>query len=367
MNSANGVPVPPAHLTVEADAPQGAVDYESATDVPRPRRARKAAPQAAAAPEAPKGKNNKGLSTTEKLWRVAAIALAAVIVAPTALSGAHLIKWAGEPIDGLNLPVWLVWLPLLALDGTAVVGIAMVTIAALRGEHGGAFHFVSWSIALISAGINYGYGTSTAATWDEYFFPVMSLTGPTLLEITLAFARRWKRIDAGLIFEGVKLKDLGKRVRPGVAMRETLGAWRVSQREGITDPREAITAYREVTLLRTMSGVEALRLAFARTDSRDVFAARLWLLGRGIKVTGEDVKLALAPRDVLDVVAGAEAAEGITAPEVAAAWIGKDAGPADIERVRRELDGLAAEGRIVAEGKGARGKAVRYRIAGAGA
>ncbi|OHV31702.1 hypothetical protein BBK14_33840, partial [Parafrankia soli] len=307
----------------------------------------------------------KPMSAVEKLWRVAAIALTAVIVAPTALSGAHLIKWAGEDVAGLDLPSWLVWLPLVALDGTAIVGITMVTIAALRGEHGGAFHLVSWSIALISAGINYGYGTSTPAEWDEWFFPVMSLTGPALLEITLAFARRWKRIDEGLRFQGVKVGDFGKRWM--VAISETWGAWKIAQREGIRNVDDAIARMREVTLLRSMTGDEALRLAFTRIGSRDVFDAKLWLLGRGIRVTSKDVTLALKPRDIVDVVAGAE--EGATAPEIAKAWLGEAPNAADIERVRRELDAAVAEGRVIrdGDGKGRGGKGVRYRIVGAAA
>ncbi|WP_131830985.1 hypothetical protein [Frankia sp. CcI49] len=377
MSSRNGTVPPPTETydTPPAGDPEGdTMDYglqdPDVASVP-PRggewKTRKAPkPERAEAPSEKKGEPKAKLTATEKLWRVAVVALAAVIIAPTALSGAHLIKWAGEPIHGLDLDTWLVWLPLLALDGTAIVGITMVTIAALRGEHGGAFHLVSWSIALISAGINYGFGTSTTAEWDEWFFPVMSLTGPALLEITLAFARRWKRIDEGLRFQGVKIGDFGKRWLPSVATRETWAAWKLAQREGITDVDEAIARVREVTLLRTMTGVDALRLAFERVGSRDAFDARLWLLGRGITVKEADVKLALDPRDVVDVVASGQP-EGLTAPEVAAAWIGKDASAADIERVRRELDGLVTDGRMVADGKGSRGKAVRYRLAGAGA
>ncbi len=298
---------------------------------------------------------------TLKLWRVVAYGLAAVIAVPTVMSGIHLIQWAGDDVNGLGLPTALTPLPIVTLDGTTVVCIAMVTMAALRREHGGAFQIMAWVMSLISFGVNLKYGLETKPKGDEYYYPAMSITGPVIMEFTLAFLRRWLAIDAGLRFQGVAWKDFGKRLRPRVARRETKAAWRISQREGITDPWQAIRAAREERLLRGMTGPDALRIAFSRIGNRDAFEARLWLLGRGIEVTEQDAEEALRPRDLVEFVVAAE--DGVTAAEVAQ-WKYGRAEADDVERARRLLDELVGE-QLTRDstGKGGRGKATRYRIA----
>jgi len=299
---------------------------------------------------------------TVRLWRIVAYCLAAVITVPTVMSGIHLVSWAHDKTNGLDLRYALAGLPIVTLDGTTIVCIAMVTMAALRREHGGAFHVMSWVMSLISFAVNLRYGLETPQKGDEYYYPVMSITGPVILEFTLAFLRRWLSIDAGLRFQGVAMHDFGKRMRPGVARRETKAAWKVSQREGITDPWQAIQAAREIRLLRGMTGIDALRIAFERIDSRNAFEARLWLLGRGIEVTEQDVKRALQPRDLAEFVAATE--DGVTAAEAAGFLFGQ-AERDDVERARRELDELVAAKTLARDGDGRRGagKSTRYRVA----
>jgi hypothetical protein len=299
---------------------------------------------------------------TVRLWRIVAYCLAVVIIVPTVMSGIHLVSWAHDKKNGLDLPYALSGLPIVTLDGTTIVCIVMVTMAALRREHGGAFHVMSWVMAFVGFAINLRYGLETPQKGDEYYYPAMNLTGPVILEFTLAFLRRWLSIDAGLRFQGVAMHDFGKRLRPGVARRETKAAWKVSQREGITDPWKAIRAAREERLLRGMTGVDALRIAFERIDSRNAFEARLWLLGRGIEVTEQDVKLALEPRDLAEFVAATE--DGATATEAATFLFGQ-AERDDVERARRELDELVAAKTLARDGDGRRGagKSTRYRVA----
>ena len=127
----------------------------------------------------------------QKLGAIAVgVTLAIVIVAPIALSSQDLVRWATDP-HGLGLSQSWGWLAFVALDAAAATCVGMVTIAAWRGESGGAFHGLTWMFACGSAWSNYRHGMSTPAADDQWFFPAMSLAGPLLLDVTLARIRRW--------------------------------------------------------------------------------------------------------------------------------------------------------------------------------
>jgi hypothetical protein len=226
-------------------------------------------------------------------WSIA-VALTFVIVSPIALSSSDLMRWARSPL-GLGLDDPWPWVVFLALDAAAAVCVGMVILAALVGERATSFHLLVWIFAGGSALANYRQSGRTPAEDDQAFFPAMSLLGPLLLEIVLAFFRRLIKLDAGRKLRSLSARDFGAaRWMPGVSFRETLAAWRVAKREGITDPHQAIILVREIAALRQLSPVDALRLAWSALGSHDVHIARTWLAARGVVIDQATIDTALA-------------------------------------------------------------------------
>lgn len=212
---------------------------------------------------------------------VIAVALSTVIISPIALSSQDLVDWAGDP-TGLGLSGGWAWLVFIALDSAAAVCIGMVTFAAWKGEPGGAFHSLTWLFALGSAVANYRHGTITPARDDQYFFPAMSIAGPTLLDVTLARIRRWVRI--GQQTQIAARPRFGLRWLPGVGFRETLAAWRAALREDIARPADAIAHVREVRALAGLAPADALRFAWQALGHTDPYVAWQWLVARGVTI-----------------------------------------------------------------------------------
>lgn len=215
-----------------------------------------------------------GGRVSKALGIVVGIALAAVIVAPVTLSAEHLIGWASSK-TGLDLPLVFAWIVFLALDLAAVACIGMVTLCAMRGEGAGGFKIGTWAFAAGSAWANHvgGHGAG------QWFFPAMSLAGPTLLEMVLAKVKSWARIA-----EGAKMSArprFGIRWLPGIAFQETARAWAVSRRENIPRALDAIAFVREVDVLAGMEDADAVRYAAAALASADPHALRQWLTSRG--------------------------------------------------------------------------------------
>ena len=210
-----------------------------------------------------------------------AVALGIVIVAPIALSSQDLVRWASDP-EGLGLPGPWAWLAFVALDAAAAVCVAMVTVAAWRGESGGAFHAMTWLFAVGSAVANHRHGATTPARDDEYFFPAMSIAGPLLLDVTLARIRRWARIEART--QMTARPRFGLRWLPGVGFRETLRAWQASLREDIARPADAIAHVREVDALAGLDPADALRFAWQALGHTDPYVAWQWLVARGVTI-----------------------------------------------------------------------------------
>ncbi len=176
-----------------------------------------------------------------------AVALAAVIIAPIALSSGDLVAWARSP-QGLGL------------DG-------------------------AWPLVVFPA------------TDDAVFFAAMSLAGPVLLHATVHRVRRWARTIVG---EYVPARaHFGLRWLPGVAFRETLAAWKASVRVGIGRPAEAVAYVRERRLLASLEPDEAVRYALGslgalgtgtltpvwEPSGAGVHAVRVWLTDRGLVVS----------------------------------------------------------------------------------
>lgn len=203
---------------------------------------------------------------------VVGVLLAAVIVAPIALSSQDIIGWAASP-DGLGLAgPWPV-VTFAALDAAAAVCVGVVVYCAWRGEPGGVFGPLVWVFAATSAYSNYRHGTRAGAPGDAvWFFPVMSLAGPFLLEVTVRRARKWvqegdgRRARHGVSF-GVA------RWIPGVgALRETYGAWRLARLAGIDDADHAVSAYRALCPTGSVRVLRALRTHIEPTPAADTDA-----------------------------------------------------------------------------------------------
>jgi hypothetical protein len=232
--------------------------------------------QAPAPDKAPKPSKDRSFLES-LLGVVVGVSLALVIVAPVTLSATHLIKWASSAA-GLGLPGALAWLVFVALDLAAVTCIGMVVLCAMRGESGGAFDAATWAFALASAFANYT-GSTGAGQW---FFPAMSLAGPTLLHMVLAKMKSWARIKAGTKLSA--RPRFGVRWVPGIAFRETARAWAAARRENIAKAADAIAFVREMDIVAGMTDTDAVRYAQAAARTTDPHELRQWLTSRGKNV-----------------------------------------------------------------------------------
>ncbi len=220
-----------------------------------------------------------------------ALALAAVIVAPIALSSGDLVAWAASP-QGLGLGGAWPLVVFVALDAAAAVCVGFVLFSAWRGEGAGAFGLLVWLFATGSALANYQHGRRTPAPDDAVFFAAMSVAGPVLLHVTLHRVRRWVRIADG-DYRPARA-HFGLRWLPGVAFTETLAAWKTSVRAGISRPELAVAVVRERRLLASLDEPERIRFAVGALGGRPgVHELRVWLADRGHLVATEALERAL--------------------------------------------------------------------------
>src|SRR6266540_4225877 len=220
-----------------------------------------------------------------------ALALAAVIVAPIALSSGDLVAWAASP-KGLGLGGAWPLVVFVALDAAAAVCVGFVLFSAWRGEGAGAFGLLVWLFATGSALANYQHGRRTPAPDDAVFFAAMSIAGPVLLHVTLHRVRRWVRIADG-DYRPARA-HFGLRWLPGVAFTETLAAWKTSVRAGISRPELAVAVVRERRLLASLDEPERIRFAVGALGGRPgVHELRVWLADRGHLVATEALERAL--------------------------------------------------------------------------
>jgi len=226
------------------------------------------------------------------LGGVIALALAAVIVAPIALSSGDLVAWASSP-KGLGLGGAWPLVVFVALDAAAAVCVGFVLFSAWRGEGAGAFGLLVWLFATGSALANYQHGRRTPAPDDAVFFAAMSIAGPVLLHVTLHRVRRWVRIADG-DYRPARA-HFGLRWLPGVAFAETLEAWKTSVRVGISRPEVAVAQVRQRRLLACLEEPERIRFAVgALGGDPGVHELRVWLADRGHLVATEALERTLA-------------------------------------------------------------------------
>jgi hypothetical protein len=197
-----------------------------------------------------------------------AMLLAVVILTPIALSSQDLITWAGAP-TGLALPrPWPVMV-FIGLDAAAGVCVLLTIYCAWRGEPAGIFGILVWCFALGSAFANFRHGNQPGAAPDAvWFFPLMSVAGPGLLEAVLVRFRRWFQRDIGR--RNRQMPAFGwRRWTPGLsAPRDTYGAYRTALLLGIDTVEGAITAYHQLCSDGSLKVAAALRQRHAQAPAQ---------------------------------------------------------------------------------------------------
>lgn len=175
-----------------------------------------------------------------------AVLLMVEIVAPIALSSQDLIQWAAAG-TGLGLHGRWPYAVFIMLDAGAAVCVLLTVYCAWRGERPGAFGVLVWVLAWASAFANFRNGSRFGAPTDAWwFFPLASLAGPLLLEVTVRRMRRWVRNRAGGGMPLMPSFGLGRWI-PGVgAPVETYGAWRVARLKSMSKTDTAIAEYRRL-------------------------------------------------------------------------------------------------------------------------
>ncbi|GAA0916552.1 DUF2637 domain-containing protein [Virgisporangium aurantiacum] len=194
---------------------------------------------------------------------VVGVLLAAVVCTPTALSSQDLIDWAAAP-TGLGLPRRWSVLVVVALDAAAGVCVLLTVYCAWRGEPAGVFGVLVWCFAFGSAFANYRHSTVPDAAPDAvWFFPLMSVAGPALLEAVLGRFRRWYQRDTGR--RSRRLPAFGwRRWIPGLgAPRDTYGAYRTALLLGIDTVDNATAAYHQLCPDGSLHVAAALRARHA--------------------------------------------------------------------------------------------------------
>jgi hypothetical protein len=230
---------------------------------------------------------------------VVAILLAIVITSPIALSSGELVRWAGS-LDGLGLNGWWPWLVFIALDAAAFACVLLAVYCAFRGKSPGVFGILVWVFAGFSAFANYRHGSVPDAPDDAWwFFPVMSILGPGLLEAVTHFVRRQVKED-----DGSRARELPKfglaRWLPFIgAPKDTFGARRTAQILGLSTVAEAVATYHALCPDGSLKVVRAIR-------ARDVKAAA--------QAEKDAAKAAAREQAAQRPAAARAAARGITAP-----------------------------------------------------
>lgn len=168
------------------------------------------------------------------LITIVGVALAFVIVAPVALSSQDLYDWAGSGL-GLDEPMWQ-WAVFIALDACAVICIAIAVIASWISVPAPIHSFLVWLFAGASAFANYRQGSHSNTAPDAvWFFPLMSLLGPLMLEACLQYLRkvlRRERAEAG--------EERLTLARWVLAFWTTFRAWRLTKLDGRVSISQAL-------------------------------------------------------------------------------------------------------------------------------
>lgn len=220
------------------------------------------APAAPATRPAPTGDRRWGLRV---LLTVAAILLTVVIVSPILLSSAELISWAET---GLGLhDGWRLLVPV-ALDCAAIACVLLAVYCALVGKGAGVFGLLVWVFAGFSSFANWRHGNEPGAPADRWwFFPVISLLGPALLEAVMHFIRRLIQTRSGKRAGTLPKFGLMRWLPVVGAPRDTYGARRTAQILGIATVDQAVATYHALCPDGSLRVVQAIR-------ARDVATAK---------------------------------------------------------------------------------------------
>lgn len=203
---------------------------------------------------------------------VVALLLAVVITSPIALSSGELVRWASSP-NGLGLTDWWPWLVFIALDCAAFACVLLAVYCAAVGKSAGVFGLLVWVFAGFSAFANYRHGVEPGAPRDAWwFFPVMSILGPGLLEAVTHFIRHQVQTSAGARAGALPKFGLGRWLPLIGAPRDTFGARRTAQILGIATVDEAVKAYHALCPSGSLKVVKAIR---ARDVAAEEEAARV--------------------------------------------------------------------------------------------
>lgn len=220
------------------------------------------APAAPAVRPAATGDRRWGLGV---LLTVAAVLLTVVIVSPILLSSGELLGWAET---GLGLEGAWRWLVPIALDCAAIACVLLAVYRAFLGQGAGVFGILVWVFAGFSSFANYRHGLEPGAPADRWwFFPVISLLGPALLEAVMHFIRRLIQTRAGARSGTLPKFGLMRWLPLVGAPRDTYGARRAAQILGIATVDEAVATYHALCPDGSLRVVRAIR-------ARDVAAAK---------------------------------------------------------------------------------------------
>jgi hypothetical protein len=194
------------------------------------------------------------------------VLLAVVITAPIALSSGELVRWASSS-NGLGLTGWWPWLVFIALDCAAFSCVLLAVYCAFSGRSAGVFGILVWVFAGFSAFANHRHGDEAGAPSDAWwFFPVMSLLGPALLEAVTHFIRNLIQTKTGKRAGSLPKFGLTRWLPLVGAPKDTFGARRTAQILGISGVDEAVAMYHELCPDGSLRVVRAIR-------ARDVAAA----------------------------------------------------------------------------------------------
>jgi hypothetical protein len=198
------------------------------------------------------------------LLTVVALAVATIILSPVILSSRDLFGWAAAP-TGLGLNNHWPVLVILSLDAAAIVCVLMSVLCTWRGERPGLFGILIWVFAGTSAFANWRHALTPGSPNDAiWFFPLMSLIGPGILETVLHRIRRWLRDDhtSGSGSDRTETGLRWQRWIPGLgSFTATFGAYRTRLLvPGLHTLTDAIHEYQRLCPDGSIRVAKALRL-----------------------------------------------------------------------------------------------------------
>lgn len=173
------------------------------------------------------------------------VLLAGLIIAPLSLSGQDIMDWART---GLALSGWWPWVVFYALDATAIISVLICVYSAWTGQRAGLFQLTVWAIAILSAYAQHQHGKRIAETAPDasWFFPLMALLSPFMLELVLARLRAVQRHRAGQTAQQMPKFGFWRWI-PGIgSLTETYGAWRCARLLNLSEYNQAVQAYRQL-------------------------------------------------------------------------------------------------------------------------